>query len=169
MHDLLIMVNSISFPTLGGVYSRCGRNFTISSTSSLDCTQLEKQAKGGVLGTAFTCTALSKPTEYKNTLTTGAKVGILVGSVLAIALICLAAWHLRRRYLMKNSDISRHSEMPVPVPFELSAEKTDAELEAQHGVSEALGQEETSRFTPVFELPVDNLGGDERGGRTHGT
>lgn len=136
----------------------CNAEFYINSTSTLDCTRLDEQAANASLGSNFTCTALhpittssssSSPTN-SSTLSTGAKVGIAIGAIIGAVLVGCGAWTL---YYQQKSKSVQKTETAQILPTELPAEKGDAELEAKHGQSEALGQGRASGFAEVFEMP----------------
>jgi hypothetical protein len=87
-------------------------------------------------------------------LATRAKVGIAVGAVLGVALLCISAWLLYLHYQSKKSTEGQSFEMSAPVPVQPPAETGDAELEAKHGHSEAIGPGRPSGFTEHFDLPA---------------
>jgi len=165
-------LSSVNFPSLNNV----SHHFNISSTSTLNCSLIEEEAKkGGYYNNNFSCTALHPITASKSpslfnsarsSLGTGAKAGIAVGSIVGFALICGGGivWILRRRSATERAKTQQESAENAQIA-ELPAEKADAELEAKHGDSEMVGQGRASGFIEAFEMPAGDVGEINEHGR----
>jgi hypothetical protein len=130
----------------------------LNTTTSLNCSVFDKGfVNGSISADSSRCVdpnakvfLVNPPSSSTYSLTTGAKAGIVVGSVVGFLLCCGVAWYIIKRF--RDGKQRRLAEQEGPPIPELSAEKADAELEASHGNSEMLGQGQASGHVDAFEM-----------------